>query len=220
MLLKAKNIQKSYQETAGKLTVLRDINLEVAEGEMIAITGESGCGKSTLLHVLGLLDQPDSGVISYHNKEMKPDDRRIANFRNRSIGFVFQFHYLLEDFTAKENVMIPALIGGKSRKESEKMALELLDLLEIGARQEHFPNQLSGGELQRIAIARALINRPAIVFADEPTGNLDPRHSEEVVNLIIRLNQDIGQTFVVVTHNLGIAGRMQKHYVLDDGILR
>ncbi len=220
MLLKTEHIQKSYQETAGRLIVLRDINLEIDEGEMIAITGESGCGKSTLLHVLGLLDEQDDGTLLYRGKEMKQNDRKVAQFRNKEIGFVFQFHYLLEDFSAKENAMIPALIGGKSRKEAESMALELLRLLEIDERKDHFPNQLSGGELQRVAIARALINKPSIVFADEPTGNLDPRHSEEVVNLIVRLNREIGQTFVIVTHNLNIAGQMQKHYLLNDGILQ
>ena len=220
MLLKAEHIRKSYQETSGRLVVLEDINLAVDEGEMIAITGESGCGKSTLLHVLGLLDEPDDGSVLYRGGQMKHSDRKIAQFRNKEIGFVFQFHYLLEDFNAKENVMIPALIGGKSRKEAESMALELLRLLEIDERKEHFPNQLSGGELQRVAIARALINRPSIVFADEPTGNLDPRHSDEVVDLIIRLNREIGQTFVIVTHNLNIAGQMHKHYLLNDGVLK
>ncbi len=219
MLLSVEHIRKSYRESAGTLEVLRDVNLEIETGKMIAITGESGCGKSTLLHILGLLDQPDGGKIVYEGKELRTGDRRIAQFRNRKIGFVFQFHYLLEDFTAHENVVIPALIGGMNRKDANKRGLELMRMLEVEQRADHYPNQLSGGELQRIAIARAIINQPAIVFADEPTGNLDPRHSDEVVNLIVRLNREIGQTFVIVTHNLGIAQRMHRHYVLTDGTL-
>ncbi len=219
VLLKANDIKKCYREAAGILQVLNGVDLQVQQGEMCAVTGESGSGKSTLLHILGMLDSPDSGEIFYFGKPMKVNDRNINSFRNREIGFVFQFHYLLEDFSAEENVAMPMFLNTKNFGKSIEKARELLKMLSLLDRRDHYPNQLSGGEQQRVAVARALINRPKIVFADEPTGNLDARHSEELIELIISLNKKFEQTFVIVTHNLDIAGRMHSHLHLENGTI-
>jgi lipoprotein-releasing system ATP-binding protein len=219
-LLKIENLSKSYQEATGRLEVLRNVNLEVTTGDMIAITGESGSGKSTLLHLMGMLDKPDSGAIYYSNKKIEMKDRNISEFRNKTIGFVFQFHYLLEDFTAEENVAMPMFLASRNFKKSLQEAQKLLKALDIYERRDHYPNQLSGGEQQRVAVARALINSPEIIFADEPTGNLDAKHSDELIDLLLELNKQKKHTFVVVTHNLEIARKMHKTLVLENGVLR
>ena len=219
-LLKVKNLSKSYQEAAGRLEVLKDVNLEVETGDMIAITGESGSGKSTLLHLMGMLDKPDNGAIYYSNKKIEMKDRNISEFRNKTVGFVFQFHYLLEDFTAEENVAMPMFLASRNFKKSLEEAQKLLKALDIFDRRDHYPNQLSGGEQQRVAVARALINSPEIIFADEPTGNLDAKHSDELIDLLIKLNKQKKHTFIVVSHNLEIARKMNKTFILENGILR
>ncbi|HPR17680.1 MAG TPA: ABC transporter ATP-binding protein [Candidatus Cloacimonadota bacterium] len=218
-LLKACNLVKSYQESAGKLLVLKGVNLQVESGDMCAITGDSGSGKSTLLHLLGMLDSPDSGELYYFDELKKVSDKNINTFRNREIGFVFQFHYLLEDFTAEENVAMPMFLATQNFNKSLQEARSLLQMLSLHERRTHYPNQLSGGEQQRVAMARALINRPKIVFADEPTGNLDAKHSAELIDLIVEMNRKIGQTFVLVTHNRDIAEQMPYHYHLQDGVI-
>ena len=217
-ILKTIDLKKSYSETSGKLEVLKGVNLEVESGEMIAITGESGSGKSTLLHLLGMLDSADSGKIFYYGKEKLINDKDINEFRNQNVGFVFQFHYLLEDFTAEENVAMPMFLATKNFGKSVKAARQLLKSLDIYDRREHYPNQLSGGEQQRVAVARALVNKPDIVFADEPTGNLDARHSSEFIELIINLNKEFGQTFVLATHDNSMAKKMTKHFHLENGV--
>jgi len=219
-LLKAINLKKSYFEVIGKLEVLKGLNLEVNSGEMIAITGESGSGKSTLLHLLGMLDKPDEGEIFYSGKKISVHDKNVNEFRNKRIGFVFQFHYLLEDFSAEENVAMPMFLATKNFKKSIKEAQKLLEKLNMFERKEHYPNQLSGGEQQRVAVARALINNPEIIFADEPTGNLDAKHSNELMELLIKFNKINGQTFVIVTHNQDIAKVVDKHFVLENGVLK
>lgn len=219
-LLKVENLSKSYQEATGRLEVLRNVNLEVETGDMIAITGESGSGKSTLLHLMGMLDKPDNGAIYYSNKKIEMKDRNISEFRNKTVGFVFQFHYLLEDFTAEENVAMPMFLASRNFKKSLGEAQKLLKVLDIFERRAHYPNQLSGGEQQRVAVARALINSPEIIFADEPTGNLDAKHSEELIDLLVELNKIKNHTFIVVTHNLEIARKMDKIYILENGVLR
>lgn len=218
-ILRTEKIRKSYQETGGKLEVLKGVDLLIRKADLVAITGQSGCGKSTLLHLLGMLDKADSGRIIYYGKEKFMNDKDINTFRNQNIGFVFQSHYLLEDFTAEENVAMPMFLGTHDFSTSIRQARSLLKSLDLYDRREHYPNQLSGGEQQRVAVARALINQPDIVFADEPTGNLDVRHSGELIDLIIDLNRENGQTFVLVTHEASIADRMTKHLMLEDGVI-
>lgn len=218
-LLVAKSITKSYPESNGKLEVLTGVDLILKEGETCVITGESGSGKSTLLHIMGMLDSPDSGSIYYSGELKKSTDRDINRFRNQEIGFVFQFHYLLEDFTAEENAAMPMFLATKNYQRSIKKAREMLKMLSLSERCSHYPNQLSGGELQRVAFARALINQPRIVFADEPTGNLDAHHSAEMIDLILDLNQKMGQAYIIVTHDQKIAAQMQSHYLLENGVL-
>ncbi|MDP8210924.1 MAG: ABC transporter ATP-binding protein [Candidatus Stygibacter australis] len=219
-LVKAKGIRKSYQETEGELQILKGLDLIVEQGETVAITGESGSGKSTLLHILGLLDQADQGEIFFRGELLDTRSIKADEFRNSKLGFIFQFHYLLEDFTALENVALPNFYLTGKRKAAEQKAAELLKKLNLEGRESHFPNQLSGGEQQRVAVARALINEPDIVYADEPTGNLDYKHSSELVDILIDLNHSRGQTFVMVTHDRQIAEQMQKQYVLENGVLR
>jgi lipoprotein-releasing system ATP-binding protein len=218
-LLTVNDLSKSYRESTGNLEVLKGVNLQVEAGEMIAITGESGSGKSTLLHLLGMLDKADDGEILYFDKLKKATDKDINEFRNKNIGFVFQFHYLLEDFTAEENIAMPMFLASRNFGKSIKEARILLKSFDLFDRREHYPNQLSGGEQQRVAVARALINKPQIVFADEPTGNLDARHSDELVELLVGLNKANEQTFVLVTHNKEIAAKMQRRYHLQDGVI-
>ena len=219
-LLKAVNLKKSYFEVIEELEVLKGLSLEVNAGEMVAITGESGSGKSTLLHLLGMLDKPDEGEIFYSGKKICVHDKNVNEFRNKKIGFVFQFHYLLEDFSAEENVAMPMFLATKNFKKSVKEAQKLLKKMNMFERKEHYPNQLSGGEQQRVAVARALINNPEIVFADEPTGNLDAKHSNELMELLIKFNKTNGQTFVIVTHELDIAKVVDKHFILENGVLK
>lgn len=213
-MIELKNINKSY----GDLRVLDDVNLRIEEGEIVAIIGPSGAGKTTLLQIGGTLDRPDSGQVLYGGEEVtRLRDRKLSAFRNGNIGFVFQFHQLLPEFTALENVALPALIGGASRGEANKRALELLSLLGIENRADHKPSQLSGGERQRVAIARALVNKPKVVFADEPTGSLDSRNRDEITNLIVKLNRELGQTFLIVTHDQTMASMASRVVGMADG---
>lgn len=207
-MIELKNIYKSY----GDLCVLNAIDLTIRDGEILAIVGPSGAGKTSLVQVAGTLDRADSGAVLYDGTDLtRLNDRKLSAFRNTNIGFVFQFHQLLPEFTAQENVALPAMIGGKSKREAMAAAAELLQMLGIADRADHKPAQLSGGERQRAAIARALVNKPKIVFADEPTGSLDSVNRREIMNLIADLNVRLRQTFVIVTHDpelAGIAGRV------------
>lgn len=215
-MISAKNITKSY----GSLTVLKNLELEVSKSEIVSIVGKSGSGKSTLLHILGTLDQPDSGSIVINGQDItKLGNKELSRFRNQEIGFVFQFHHLLNEFTAIENVTIPALIKGTPQQKTEARAKEILDYLGLGDRMTHKPAQLSGGEQQRVAVARALINNPSVVFADEPTGNLDTSTSQDLHNLLIGLREEFDQTFIIVTHNDELAQLSDRKFTLRDGIL-
>ncbi len=217
--ISARNITKSYHDSDQLISVLTGVDLDVESGDLISITGQSGCGKSTLLHILGLLDDPDSGQVLINGQEISARMPSAPTIRNRDIGFVFQFHYLIEDLTARENTALPLLIAGKSKADSFREAETLLQRLGLGTRAGHYPNQLSGGEQQRVALARALANKPKLVLADEPTGNLDPAHSLEVWKLIVELNKELGQTFVIVTHDRGLAALSNKSYELSGGKL-
>lgn len=213
-MITCKDIHKSY----GKLHVLKGISLEVKAGEIVCITGESGAGKSTLLHILGTLDTPDSGDLYFDGKDLrKMSAAKVASFRNLNIGFVFQFHQLLPEFTALENVCIPAWIAGKGRKAAENDAMQLLDYLGLKSRAGHRPSQLSGGEQQRVAVARALINKPGVVLADEPSGNLDSKNAEILHSYFAKLSADMGQTFIIVTHNPELATMGHRNIRMKDG---
>jgi len=213
-MLVAEGIQKSF----GNLKVLKGIDLSVKEKEIVSIVGSSGAGKSTLLHILGTLDKPDSGKVFYDQKPVSGlTDDELAAFRNKTVGFIFQFHHLLPEFTALENVCIPAFIGGISRKEAENKAMHLLDMMNLSERISHKPSALSGGEQQRVAVARSLINNPRIVLADEPSGNLDSTAAKELHELFFRLREQIGQTFIIVTHNLELAGMADRTITMKDG---
>ena len=214
-IIKASGIHKSF----GTLEVLKGVDLSVDQAEVVAIVGASGAGKSTLLQILGTLSTPDSGSLEIDGTsvlELRPS--QLADFRNRRIGFVFQAHHLLPEFTALENVMIPALIGGSSRSQARERALELLDTVGLSGRTSHKSSQLSGGEQQRVAIARALVNRPAILFADEPSGNLDSVTKEEVHSLFFSLREQLGQTLVIVTHDNSLAQRCDRCCTMRDGL--
>ena len=220
VLLQAEDIVKSYPTGAGTLEVLRGASLAVRAGEIVAIMGESGTGKSTLLHILGALDRPDSGEVYYRGTSIfDKSDEALAAFRNRNIGFVFQFHHLLPEFDALENVAMPAMIAGESLSAVSGRASELLRMLGLGERLHHRPNQLSGGEQQRVAVTRALVNSPQLVFMDEPTGNLDARTAEALHDEIVNLRDSRGQTFVLVTHNPALAARADRVMNLIDGQL-
>ena len=215
-MLKAQNIHKSY----GQLQILKGVDFEVGEGEIVTIVGASGAGKSTLLNILGTLDRPDTGKIYIDNTEVSGlSNKDLSAFRNQRLGFIFQFHHLLGEFDAIENVCIPAFIAGTARKDAEKRATELLKLLGLGDRLNHKPNQLSGGEQQRVAVARALINSPSIIFADEPSGNLDSANSLELHELFIRLRKEFNQTFVIVTHNKDLADMSDRTVSMRDGLI-
>jgi lipoprotein-releasing system ATP-binding protein len=215
-MLKATAINKSY----GQLQILKGVDFEVQKGEIVTIVGASGAGKSTLLNILGTLDKPDSGQLFINNVELnKLSNKNLSNFRNREIGFIFQFHHLLAEFDALENVCIPAFIAGTSRPEAEKRATELLELLGLGHRLDHKPNTLSGGEQQRVAVARALINNPALIFADEPSGNLDSTNARELHELFVKLRNDFNQTFVIVTHNEDLANISDRKVLMVDGLI-
>jgi len=213
-MIKASNIRKSF----GSLEVLKGISLEVSKGEVVAIVGASGAGKTTLLQILGTLSTADSGTLTIDGKEVSGlGDKALSRFRNEHIGFVFQFHNLLPEFTALENVMIPALIAGRDRSQTEQEAKRLLDMMQLSERTTHKPSALSGGEQQRVAIARALINRPALLLADEPSGNLDSKNREEIHSLFFRLRDELGQTTIIVTHDEKLAKMADRQIVMQDG---
>lgn len=216
MVIQATEVQKSY----GSLQVLKGVNLSIDEAEIVSIVGKSGAGKSTLLHILGTLDRPDSGQLHIAGEDVfKLRAKGLAAFRNRHIGFVFQFHHLLPEFTALENVCLPAFIQQLPVAEAQRRAAELLDYLGLSSRLEHKPGQLSGGEQQRVAVARALINQPTVVFADEPSGNLDSVSSQELHELIFKLRADFKQTFIIVTHNQELATMSDRKLEMIDGLL-
>ena len=213
-MIKAHDIHKSY----GDLEVLKGVSLEVMPSEVVSIVGPSGAGKTTLLQILGTLSKMDSGTLKIDSEEVgKLGDDALSDFRNRKIGFVFQFHNLLPEFTALENVMIPALIAGRDKGETEKEAKRLLDMMQLSERTTHKPAALSGGEQQRVAIARALINRPALLLADEPSGNLDSKNREEIHSLFFRLRDELGQTTIIVTHDEKLAQMADRQIVMQDG---
>ena len=216
-MIEVKEIEKSY----GSLQVLKKVSLSIENSKVVTIVGPSGAGKSTLLHIIGTLDKPDGGevVIDGVNLNSLPDDK-LAEFRNRHIGFVYQFHHLLPEFTALENVAMPALIAGKSRKESFKRAQELLDFLKLSDRVGHKPAQLSGGEQQRVSVARALMNNPDLILADEPSGNLDTENARKLHDLFFVLRDTFKQTFIIVTHNEELAQLSDRKIVLQDGVVQ
>jgi lipoprotein-releasing system ATP-binding protein len=216
-MLTAENLHKSF----GNLHVLSGINLHVDESEIVSIVGKSGAGKSTLLQILGTIENADQGKVLIQGEDvLRLNNKAISVFRNKHIGFVFQFHHLLPEFTAIENVSIPALIAGDSRRTAEKKALELLGFLNLTDRKDHKPSALSGGEQQRVAIARALINKPAVVLADEPSGNLDSHASNELHQLILRLREAFNQTFIIVTHNRELADMADRKLIINDGMIQ
>ena len=213
-MIEVRNIKKSY----GKLNVLKGIDLTIPQKKVVSIVGASGAGKSTLLHILGTLDYPDEGEVWYDQENVsRYSPNKLANFRNHHIGFVFQFHHLLPEFTALENVCIPAWIKGDSRKEGEKKALHVLEIMGLKERISHKPSELSGGEQQRVAVARALVNSPKIVLADEPSGNLDTHTKTELHKLFFSLRDELGQTFVIVTHDTELAEMSDLKILLSDG---
>ena len=213
-MIKITNIEKSY----GTLKVLKSIDLEILEGEIIAICGASGAGKSTLLHIIGTLDKPDKGELLFDATEVFTlNDQELSLFRNQNIGFVFQFHHLLPEFTAVENVALPAMIAGESKKNAIKKAQEMLQIMQLSERFLHKPAQLSGGEQQRVAVARALINNPKVVLADEPSGNLDTEHARSLHQLFFDLRDRFKKTFVIVTHNEELANLSDRKIIIKDG---
>lgn len=217
-LLKAENIWKSYAQGSGELEILKGISLEVKTGEAISILGSSGAGKSTFLQILGTLDKPNRGQLYYADRDLFAlNDDELSRFRNETMGFVFQFHHLLAEFNALENVMIPCRVGGLSAVAAREQAVELLEFMGLKDRFAHYPSQLSGGELQRVAIARALVRRPKILFADEPTGNLDSANSHKIQDLFFALQEKFGLTVLVVTHDLEFAARFPRSLRMQDG---
>ena len=215
-MIKVESLQKSY----GTLKVLKGINLEVADSSVVTIVGASGAGKSTLLHLIGTLDRPDGGRVLMDGTDLyKLNDKELAEFRNRNIGFVFQFHHLLPEFTAVENVALPAMIAGATKQDALRRAGELLDYLKLSERATHKPSQLSGGEQQRVAVARALVNNPKLILADEPSGNLDTENARKLHQLFFDLRDRFGQTFVVVTHNTELAQMADRTITLQDGMI-
>lgn len=215
-MLKAQSINKSY----GKLQILKGVDIAVEHGEIVTIVGASGAGKSSLLNIIGTLDKPDSGSVLIKGQDVnRLSKSQLSTFRNKQIGFIFQFHHLLVEFSALENVCMPAFIGGVSKAEAEKRAKELLDMLGLADRVDHKPNQLSGGEQQRVAVARALINNPALVLADEPSGNLDSTNARELHQLFIDLRREFNQTFIIVTHNEELADLSDRKILMKDGLI-
>jgi len=215
-MLTAKGIVKSYDS----LQILKGIDLEVAEGEIVSIVGSSGAGKTTLLQILGTLDRPDKGIIQVNGIDpFSLSAKKLSAFRNQSIGFIFQSHQLLPEFSALENIALPSLIKGESMEFAKKEGLRLLKMVGLSERAEHKPNELSGGEQQRVAVCRALINHPKVIFADEPSGNLDSHNSEELHKLFFHLRDEFKQTFVIVTHNESLANMADRKLVMKDGLL-
>lgn len=216
-MITATGMRKKY----GELDVLKGVDLHVAKGEIVSIVGASGAGKTTLLQILGTLEKADSGTLAIRGEQVTGlGPSALSAFRNRHIGFVFQFHQLLPEFSALENVMMPGLIAGKSQNDCRPRAEELLTRLNVVARKDHKPNQLSGGEQQRVAVARALFNNPSVVLADEPSGNLDSAHAKELHQLFFDLRKELGQTFVIVTHNEELAAMADRRLVMKDGVIR
>lgn len=216
ILIRTENIIKSF----GKLEVLKGIHLEIPNGKVYSVVGASGAGKTTLLQIIGTLSKPDSGEIFYDDRNVSSmSEKDLAEFRNKQIGFVFQFHHLLPEFTALENICIPAFIAKRSKKEAEKEAMKLVNYLGLNDRISHKPSELSGGEKQRVAVARALINNPSVVLADEPSGNLDSANRDELHQLLFNLRDDFGQTFVIVTHDDHFAEQSDKIIHIKDGVI-
>ncbi|MFZ6009840.1 MAG: ABC transporter ATP-binding protein [Bacteroidota bacterium] len=216
-MLRATGIQKSY----GHLSVLKNIDLQVEKGEIVAIVGASGAGKSTLLHILGTLDTPDLGKVFIHDRDVfAQSSKDLASFRNRSIGFVFQFHNLLPEFNALENIIIPGMIAGRDEKELTQRAEKLMEMLGLNGRKLHKPSELSGGEQQRTAVVRALINSPDLILADEPSGNLDSKNAVELHTLFFQLRKELGQTFIIVTHNEELSKMADRRLEIHDGIIK
>ncbi len=215
-MIQAKEIVKSY----GSLKVLKGVSVQINKGEIVSVTGASGAGKSTLLHILSTIDRADSGYVAVDGIDTgKLNDRKLAEFRNRKVGFVFQFHHLLPEFTALENVCIPAFIAGTGRKQLEKKAMELLEFLNLQERAAHKPAELSGGEQQRIAVARALVNNPSVIMADEPSGNLDSVNARQLHQLFFDLREKFNQTILIVTHNEELAGMSDRRLYMRDGLI-
>lgn len=216
-MIKLEGIKKSF----GSLEVLKGIDLEINKGEIVSIVGPSGAGKTTLLQIMGTLDDPDAGIVQIDNTIVsRMKEKELSAFRNKNIGFVFQFHQLLPEFTALENVMIPAFIAGVSSKEANERAVKILDFMGLAERASHKPNELSGGEKQRVAVARALINAPAVILADEPSGSLDTHNKEELHQLFFELRDRLGQTFVIVTHDEGLAKITDRTVHMVDGMIK
>jgi lipoprotein-releasing system ATP-binding protein len=214
MILKASGIVKSF----GELPILRGVDVMVDNAEIVSIVGSSGAGKTTLLQILGTLDNPDNGILEIDGiNPFQLSAKKLAHFRNQNLGFIFQFHQLLPEFSAIENISLPAMIGGKSKAESDKLALELMLRLGIETRKDHKPSELSGGEQQRVAVCRALINKPKVIFADEPSGNLDTKNAKELHELFFELRDEFKQTFVIVTHNEDLAKMADRTLSMQDG---
>ena len=215
-MISCKNIHKSYEQ----LQVLKGVSLEISKGDLVCIVGPSGAGKSTLLHIMGTLDKADKGSVFINGQDISAlKDNQLSDFRNQHLGFVFQFHHLLPEFTAIENVSIPAFIARKNEAETKKRAEELLDFMGLKDRMQHKPNELSGGEQQRVSVARALMNQPLVIFADEPTGNLDTERSDELHQLFFNLKKEFNQTFIIVTHNDLLSEKADKKFVMKDGLI-
>jgi len=219
-MVKVENVVRYFLDATGKYTVLKGISLEIKKGEIVALTGASGSGKTTFLQILGGLDKPNEGTVAINDIELQSmNDRQLAKFRGDCIGFVFQFHHLLPDFTALENTIMPGLIIGKPRAECIDRAKDLLATVGLSRQITHFPSQLSGGERQRVALARALFNDPALVLADEPTGNLDKENGNRLLELFRKMNKELGQTFLIATHNRQISDAVNRNLFIDDGYI-
>jgi lipoprotein-releasing system ATP-binding protein len=215
-MIELNNINKSF----GNLQVLKDINLQIEKGEIVSIVGPSGAGKTTLLQIMGTLDKPDSGSVKYNGIDITSyKEKELSDFRNRHIGFVFQFHQLLPEFTAEENIMIPALIAGANDIDARARAIELMEMLDIADRATHKPSEMSGGEKQRIAVARALINRPDVILADEPSGSLDSKNRDELYKLFFNLRESLNQTFVIITHDESLSKITDRSIKIVDGMI-